>query len=64
MHLGFTKRKSATKEKGTVEIDSASSNPRGKAPARLAAVAYEEEGARIHGLDGSHRRHSLWLSAR
>jgi len=25
----------------------------------VTAVAYEEEGARIHGLDGSHLQHSL-----
>jgi hypothetical protein len=55
----FADQKLAVKEKGTVENDSASCNPRVSMHARLAAVAYEKESARIHGLDGSHRCHSL-----
>jgi hypothetical protein len=53
----FLSEELAGKQKGTAENDSALLGAR--LSAALTAAAYEEEGARIRGLDGAYLRHSL-----
>jgi len=61
--LGWAGEELAAKQKGTVVNDSALPVTRVSVHARLTAVAYEEEGALVHGLDGAHRQHLLsWCS--
>ena len=62
--LGFTEPKElAVKAKGTVASDSASADLDVLAHALETAAAYEEESARVHGLDGLHLQHLLSLKA-
>jgi hypothetical protein len=63
MHPGITNEELAGKQKGTAANDDALPVPRAMVHARLTAVAYVEDGAHVHGLDGAYPQHALsWCS--
>jgi hypothetical protein len=59
IHPGDNESGVSSNRKGTVVNDSALAKWRVNTHTPVTAVAYEEEGARIHGLDGLLQQHSL-----